>query len=598
MLFKDLSLIEPLLRALETEGYEQPTPIQEQAIPPVLQHRDLLGCAQTGTGKTAAFGLPILQILKEEKDKSQAGGKVPIRCLILTPTRELAIQIGESLTAYGRHTGVRNLVIFGGVSQGAQTEALRKGTDILVATPGRLLDLMNQGFVNLQQISIFVLDEADRMLDMGFIHDVKKVIAKIPAKRQTLFFSATMPPEIANLAHSILRDPVQVEVTPVSSTAEKVEQAIYFVDKGSKKSLLIHLLKDNEIRSALVFTRTKHGANKVAADLVKAGVRTEAIHGNKSQNARQQALSNFKSGKTRVLVATDIAARGIDIEELSHVVNFELPNVPETYVHRIGRTGRAGASGIALSFCEAEELPYLRDIQKLTGQKVPVVSDHPFAADLEAPGVPQPRTAKGGGQSSERRPNPPQRDRDRDRDRDRRPEKGQSQKNKGPMKRGHISTLPESELDTRTPRQERRQDAGQQGPKPERRFESGKPQERRPESGPPQRDSRRPSDDSRRGGDRDRGFSKSSQGAQKWRSGPLLPTRSQRPATNSRPVEKPDPGEKADFLRNRFDAIFDDNFGEKQESKRKDMPHHRTVSSVQEVKREITDRGINTKKRR
>jgi ATP-dependent RNA helicase RhlE len=383
MLFKELSLIEPLLRALETEGYESPTPIQEQAIPPVLQHRDLLGCAQTGTGKTAAFALPILQKLHLER--ANAGQARKIKTLILTPTRELAIQIGESFTAYGRHTQVKNLVIFGGVSQHAQTQALQRGTEVLIATPGRLLDLMQQGFVSLRDISIFVLDEADRMLDMGFIHDVKKVIAKLPAKRQTLFFSATMPPEIAGLANSILTEPVKVEVTPVSSTAEKIAQAVYFVEKQQKRHLLTHILSDKSIKSALVFTRTKHGANKVAADLVKSKISAEAIHGNKSQNARQNALSGFKNGRIRVLVATDIAARGIDIDELTHVVNFDLPNIPETYVHRIGRTGRAGASGIALSFCDGEEVAYLKDIQKLIGQVVPVIEDHPYPADLTAP---------------------------------------------------------------------------------------------------------------------------------------------------------------------------------------------------------------------
>ena len=399
MLFKELSLIEPLLRALETEGYEQPTPIQEQAIPIVLARRDLLGCAQTGTGKTAAFALPMLQILNATKGSNISsttprggkGGNYPIRALILTPTRELAIQIAESFSAYGRNLSLRNLVIFGGVGQTPQTDAIKRGADILVATPGRLLDLMNQGYINLRDIEIFVLDEADRMLDMGFIHDVKKVIAKLPTQRQTLFFSATMPPEISDLANSILTDPLRVEVTPASTTAEKVEQAVYFVDKQDKKHLLVHLLKDKAIRSALVFTRTKHGANKVAADITKAGIFAEAIHGNKSQSARQTALSNFKTGRTRVLVATDIAARGIDIDELSHVVNYELPNIPETYVHRIGRTGRAGLSGIAFSFCESEEIPYLKDIQKLTGQLVPVVTDHPYAANLAAPGLPQPR---------------------------------------------------------------------------------------------------------------------------------------------------------------------------------------------------------------
>ncbi|MBL7809021.1 MAG: DEAD/DEAH box helicase [Saprospiraceae bacterium] len=394
MLFTDLSLIEPLLRALEAEGYERPTPIQQQAIPPVLEGRDLLGCAQTGTGKTAAFALPMLQLLHNQKPSGSVppqSNRRPIRALILTPTRELALQISESFTAYGRNLHLRNTVIFGGVGQTPQTDALRRGTDILVATPGRLLDLMNQGFVDLRQLSIFVLDEADRMLDMGFIHDVRKVIAKLPTQRQTLFFSATMPPEIATLADSILHEPVKVEVAPPATTAELVQQKIFFVHKADKKNLLIHLMKDPAIKSALIFTRTKHGANRVAGDLTKAGIRAEAIHGNKSQSARVAALGNFKNGRNRALVATDIAARGIDIDELSHVINFELPNVPETYVHRIGRTGRAGASGVAFSFCEAEELPYLRDIQKITGQIVPVETDHPYAADLAAPGLPAPR---------------------------------------------------------------------------------------------------------------------------------------------------------------------------------------------------------------
>ena len=376
MTFKELNLIEPILKALETEGYTTPTPIQAQSIPITLQQRDLLGCAQTGTGKTAAFAIPILQLLHAEQ-AAQKGPKV-IKSLILTPTRELAIQIGESFTAYGRHTGLKHSVVFGGVAQGPQTTALRNGIDILIATPGRLLDLMNQGFVHLQHIKIFVLDEADRMLDMGFINDVKRVIAKLPTKRQTLFFSATMPPEIQKLSSSILTNPAKVEVTPISSTAEKVQQGIYFVEKKDKRALLIHLLEHGGIKSALVFTRTKHGADKVMKDLVRAGIKAQAIHGNKSQSQRQGALNNFKNGQTRVLVATDIAARGIDIEELSHVINYELPNIPETYVHRIGRTGRAGASGIALSFCDQEEKDYLKDINKLIGKNVPVVESHPY----------------------------------------------------------------------------------------------------------------------------------------------------------------------------------------------------------------------------
>ena len=328
MLFTDLKLIEPILRALNEEGYTQPTPIQEQAIPFILNGRDLLGCAQTGTGKTAAFAIPMLQLLT--KPYAQKPGQKNIRALILTPTRELAIQIEESFNAYGRHLRLKNQVIFGGVSQVPQTQALQRGTDILVATPGRLLDLMSQGYINLKDVEIFVLDEADRMLDMGFVHDVKKVITKLPQKRQTLFFSATMPAEIQSLANAILSNPEKVEVTPVSSTAETINQSLFFVDKNNKKSLLAHLLQDSNIKSALVFTRTKHGADKVVKDLVRIGIKTEAIHGNKSQNARQRALSNFKDGTTRVLIATDIAARGIDVDELTHVINYELPNVPET----------------------------------------------------------------------------------------------------------------------------------------------------------------------------------------------------------------------------------------------------------------------------
>jgi len=376
MSFEELNLIEPILKALKTEGYTNPTPIQEQSIPIILERKDLLGCAQTGTGKTAAFAIPILQIL--EGGKIYDKGPRAIKCLILTPTRELAIQIGDSFTAYGRHTGMKHTVIFGGVSQGSQVSALKSGVDILIATPGRLLDLINQKFVQLHYLKIFVLDEADRMLDMGFIHDVKKLITKIPQKRQTLFFSATMPDEIQKLANTILVNPEKVEVTPVSSTADTIEQSLFFVEKNDKKKLLIHILNDKSIKSALIFSRTKHGADKITKDLVKAGIKTEAIHGNKSQNARQKALSNFKSGQIKALIATDIAARGIDIDELSHVINFELPNVPETYVHRIGRTGRAGSSGIAYSFCDEEEMEYLKDIQKLIGKEIPVIDDQPY----------------------------------------------------------------------------------------------------------------------------------------------------------------------------------------------------------------------------
>jgi ATP-dependent RNA helicase RhlE len=374
--FENLNLIEPLLRAVKNEGYTNPTPIQEKAIPIILKRRDLLGCAQTGTGKTAAFAIPILQILHEEQIQLKTARV--IKALILTPTRELAIQIEESFAAYGKYTGLRHTVVFGGVPQFKQTQILQRGVDILVATPGRLLDLIEQRYISLNDIKLFVLDEADRMLDMGFVHDVKRIVSKLPQKRQTLFFSATMPTEILKLANTILSNPEKVEVTPVSSTADTIQQSLYFVEKKDKKSLLLHLLKNNAINTALVFTRTKHGADKVSSELNRAGIRAEAIHGNKSQNARQAALSNFKSQHTRVLVATDIAARGIDIDELTHVINFELPNVPETYVHRIGRTGRAGASGIALSFCDSEEKEFLRDIHKLISKAIPVVEDHPY----------------------------------------------------------------------------------------------------------------------------------------------------------------------------------------------------------------------------
>ncbi|WP_158995577.1 DEAD/DEAH box helicase [Mucilaginibacter sp. L196] len=376
MSFEKLNLIEPILRALKTEGYTTPTPIQEQSIPIILQQKDLLGCAQTGTGKTAAFAIPILQLLYN--DRLQHKEQKTIKALILTPTRELAIQIGESFTAYGKHTGLKQIVVFGGVSQNPQADAIRRGVDILVATPGRLLDLMQQRIVHLDHIKMLVLDEADRMLDMGFVNDVKKIIAKVPQKRQTLFFSATMPKEIQTLADTILTRPEKVEVTPVSSTADTIQQQLFYVEKNDKRALLNHILKDKEIKTALVFTRTKHGADKVVKDLVKVGITAEAIHGNKSQNARQRALTNFKNRTTRVLIATDIAARGIDIDELTHVINYELPNVPETYVHRIGRTGRAGASGIALSFCDAEELPFLKDIHKLIAKQIPVNEEHPY----------------------------------------------------------------------------------------------------------------------------------------------------------------------------------------------------------------------------
>jgi ATP-dependent RNA helicase RhlE len=375
MPFKSLNIIEPILRSIKEEGYILPTPIQEQAIPIVLQGTDLLGSAQTGTGKTAAFAIPILQLLSANKVYDR---KKKIRSLIVTPTRELAIQIDESFKTYGRYVGLNCTVVFGGVNQNQQTGALRNGVDILVATPGRLLDLMNQGFISLKDVEIFVLDEADRMLDMGFIHDVRKILAVLPHKRQTLFFSATMPPEIVKLSDSILYKPKRVQVTPVSSTADTINQFIYFVDKGNKNALLVEVLKDPKIKTALVFTRTKHGADKVAKVLLRHNIKTEAIHGNKAQNARQRALTNFKAQTTRVLVATDIAARGIDVDDLQYVINFELPNVAETYVHRIGRTGRAGALGTSLSFCDAIEKEYLRDIEKLISKKIPVIDNHPF----------------------------------------------------------------------------------------------------------------------------------------------------------------------------------------------------------------------------
>jgi ATP-dependent RNA helicase RhlE len=407
LLFTELQIIEPILNALHEEGYTSPTPIQQKSIPIILKGKDLLGCAQTGTGKTAAFAIPMLQLLS--KPFAQRPGEKNIRALILTPTRELAIQIEESFKAYGRHLRLKPLVIFGGVSQVPQTQALQRGTDILVATPGRLLDLMNQGFINLKDIEIFVLDEADRMLDMGFVHDVKRVITKLPQKRQTLFFSATMPMEIQSLANAILTEPEKVEVTPVSSTADTIQQSLFYVDKANKKSLLNFILEDKEIKSALVFTRTKHGADKVVKDLIKINIKAEAIHGNKSQNARQRALSNFKDRTTRVLVATDIAARGIDVDELTHVINYELPNIPETYVHRIGRTGRAGLSGIAFSFCEEEEVPYLKDIQKLIGKSIPVNSSHLYHVEFKPQGkfAPAPKQSQGGRPNNNRKFNKP-----------------------------------------------------------------------------------------------------------------------------------------------------------------------------------------------
>ncbi|MBO6939306.1 MAG: DEAD/DEAH box helicase [Deltaproteobacteria bacterium] len=399
--FSDLALAKPLLKAVSDAGYTSPTPIQAAAIPPALEGRDVLGCAQTGTGKTAAFTLPMIQRLDETFVE-----EATLRALVLTPTRELASQIGESFATYGKHVDLWHTVIFGGVKQGRQVRELKDGVDVLVATPGRLLDLMGQGHIDLSGIEIFVLDEADRMLDMGFLPDVKRVIAALPKKRQTFFFSATMPPDIRALANELLIDPASVSVAPISTTAERIDQHVFFVDKGNKTDLLVDLLEsDDSIEQTLVFTRTKHGANRLVKKLGKAGIEAAAIHGNKSQNARERALGGFKSGDLRLLVATDIAARGIDIDGISHVVNFDLPNVPETYVHRIGRTARAGASGVAYSFCDVEERPYLADIERLIKQHVPRITDHAFppsqplpkATDLESRASGKKRSGGGGG---------------------------------------------------------------------------------------------------------------------------------------------------------------------------------------------------------
>jgi len=383
--FAALGLSPALLRTLAEEKYERPTPIQTQAIPHVLAGRDLLGCAQTGTGKTAAFALPMLQRLSTPRDGAVASAPgsrraAGPRALILVPTRELAVQVAESFGTYGRHLRVSRAVIFGGVGQGPQVEAVRRGADVVVATPGRLLDLMDQGHINLSAVEIFVLDEADRMLDMGFIKPIRQVITKLPTKRQNLMFSATMPPDIAQLADQILRQPAKVAVNPVASTAPAIRQWVLHVDKHDKRTLLREVLRDPAMTRVLVFTRTKHGADRVTRDLDKASVRAEAIHGNKSQGARQKALAAFRDGRIQVLVATDIAARGIDVDGVSHVINFELPNEPESYVHRIGRTARAGAGGVALSFCDTEERAYLRDIERLIRTPLTVVKDHPYAA--------------------------------------------------------------------------------------------------------------------------------------------------------------------------------------------------------------------------
>ncbi len=399
--FFSTNLTPSILKALQGENYHTPTPIQREAIPPILLGRDFLGCAQTGTGKTAAFAVPTLQRLASATPEHPRR----IRSLVLTPTRELALQVDESFRTYGRYTGLQVCVIFGGVSQVPQEAALKAGVDILVATPGRLVDLMGQGLVNLNHVEILILDEADRMLDMGFLHDVKKIIACTPVARQTLLFSATMPPEIVKLSHTLLKDPVHVTIAPESPTIEAIEQSVYFVDKQNKRALLLHLLEDPSIESALVFTRTKHGADRVVRELKKHGVACQAIHGDKSQGARQQALTEFKNRKIRVLVATDIAARGLDIDDLSHVINYEIPNIPETYVHRIGRTGRAGRVGISLSLCDFEEKKLLKDIEKFCGRTIPVVEEHPFPMEIFEVLPKQPAPPRPQGQPAHR-PNP------------------------------------------------------------------------------------------------------------------------------------------------------------------------------------------------
>ncbi|MEC7784300.1 MAG: DEAD/DEAH box helicase [Bacteroidota bacterium] len=424
MTFKDLGLIDPILKALTDKGYTHPTPIQQQAIPILLKGKDLLGSAQTGTGKTAAFTIPILQQIYNGIGVKKGGRK--LKALIVTPTRELAIQIDDNVTEYSKYTGIKSTVIFGGVKQASQVLAMRKGVDVLTATPGRLLDLVKQGFIDLGSIEYLVLDEADQMLDMGFIHDIKKILKLVPHKRQSLFFSATMPREIVDLSKLILGDFEKVTIAPEKPTAERVDQAVYFVGKRNKANLLKFIIETEKPQSLLVFSRTKHGANKIVKVLDKAGIQSAAIHGNKSQGARQKALNDFKDGKLHVLVATDIAARGIDVSELELVIQYDLPNVPETYVHRIGRTGRAKASGIAISFCATDERPYLKDIEKLIKQKVHVVTEHPFLSD-EASEAGQMK----GGDAPEQ---PKRNNRNRSRNRNRNRNKPKGQNNNGPKK--------------------------------------------------------------------------------------------------------------------------------------------------------------------
>lgn len=407
MKFVSLGLIEPILRAVEAEGYTSPTPIQQQSIEPIIAGRDVLGCAQTGTGKTAAFALPMLQRLH---NPAEARHRSHLRALILAPTRELALQIADSFKTYGKHLPLRTAVVFGGVGIEPQISTIKRGVDILVATPGRLIDLMERRVVTFQDLQILVLDEADRMLDMGFIHDIKRILKVLPVKRQNLLFSATIPKEVQGLIDSILHNPVTVKVTPVSSTSEQVEQRVYHVGRADKRKLLLHILETEDVTRALVFTRTKHNANKLEKFLNDEGIKAAAIHGNKSQGARQRALEGFRTGVVRILVASDIAARGIDVEGISHVINFEMPNEPETYVHRIGRTGRAEARGVALSFCDHEEQGYVATIERMTRKDIPVVTDHPFTANANAPVPPRQQGRggqRGGGQHRRRGPSSP-----------------------------------------------------------------------------------------------------------------------------------------------------------------------------------------------
>jgi ATP-dependent RNA helicase RhlE len=463
--FAELDLIEPLQRAIAAENYETPTPIQAQAIPPLLEGRDVLGCAQTGTGKTAAFSLPVLQHMARTERR---GGKRSIRALVLTPTRELAAQIDESMAVYGKYLDMRHMVIFGGVNENPQIKTLRRGIDVLVATPGRLLDLHGRGFIDLSQVEFFVLDEADRMLDMGFVHDVRRVIAQLPQERQNLLFSATMPPSIVKLAASFLHDPVQVEVTPNATTVELIDQQVMFVSRPDKRRLLADLILDQNVERAIVFTRTKHGANRLAKQLDRSRIQASAIHGNKSQGARTRALDAFRSGDVPILIATDIASRGIDVDDVSHVFNYDLPNIPESYVHRIGRTARAGKGGTAISFCDETEGAYLRDIEKLIGMSIPVVEDHPYHLPAAVPPLrpsakrkPSPSSSRGPRRSGGGRSRPsgdaaPSRRPPRRRTKPRSPDAAKPLAPKKPTTRSSAPTGDARPTDSRPPRRRRR----------------------------------------------------------------------------------------------------------------------------------------------